>query len=285
MSFHLCAAGCDVCVSEDQSRAWFHHCSGRRERGRRKEEKATVYPELMSDSTSESSLPLTCLTLTPLWLSTFCALSSPIPSSLLSLCLFVSCLQVTYLLATLPSSHPLISSRLSAPVTHSFLSFSLPCPLWVFYLSISLSVSSLLLFFPFLSSHPLKMFYLFLISSSVSPLFSCMIWAPRPIPSPAPRAAWPPTAAVSTWAIRPVATGVAVTASGAPSAASVCPGTQDTSVKRVSPTCFLFWDLFLTSTSNSSMCSGQIKCSVATNVNICEFQHLQIMESEHRYFI
>lgn len=68
-----------------------------------------------------------------------------------------------------------------------------------------------------------------------------MIWAPRPTRSPALQAAWPQIAAVSTWAIHPVATGVAVTVSGAPSAASVYPDTQDTSVKKVCQ----FFKLFL----------------------------------------
>lgn len=69
----------------------------------------------------------------------------------------------------------------------------------------------------------------------LSPAFSSMIWAPRPTRNPALQAAWRPTAAASTWATRPVATGVAVTESGAPSAASVSRDTQDTIVKRVRP--------------------------------------------------
>lgn len=71
------------------------------------------------------------------------------------------------------------------------------------------------------------------ILSPVSPPPSCMIWAPLLNHSPALQAAWPQIAAVSTWVIRPAAAGVAATVSGAPSAASVCPDTQDTSVKRV----------------------------------------------------
>ena len=94
--------------------------------------------------------------------------------------------------------------------------------------------SSLLHLSPLMSTSLLPRPHPLFIYCSLSPPLSCMIWAPRPTHSPALRAAWPPTAAVSTWAIHPAATGVAVMASGAPSAASVCRDTQDTSVKRVS---------------------------------------------------
>lgn len=156
-----------------------------------------------------------------------CPLSSPILLSLLSLRLSVSCFPVSYLLignfSFFPSSYLtflLLFHTFSS--LFSFFFFKL-CPISP---SISCHSSPLIHFF-----HPS-------ISSLLSPQFSCMIWAPRLTHSPALQAAWPPIAAVSTWAIRPAATGVAVTASGAPSAASVCPVTQDTSVKRVSQTFF-----------------------------------------------
>lgn len=76
---------------------------------------------------------------------------------------------------------------------------------------------------------------------SLSPPVSCMIWAPQQNLSPAHQVAWPPTAAVSTWAIHPVASVVAVTASGAPLVANVCWVTQETSVMRVRAFDFLFY--------------------------------------------
>lgn len=115
-------------------------------------------------------------------------------------------------------------------------------------------------------------------SSPLSPQLSCMIWAPRLIRSPALRAAWPPIAAVSTWAIRPAATGVAVTASGAPSAASACRDTRATSVRRVSQSYCLTYSTHhhvIPSTTKSSMCSGKIikkiNCKLIFVIWICKF--------------
>lgn len=106
------------------------------------------------------------------------------------------------------------------------------------------------------SSHPSYLAILLIFSKFtttlspffLSPPFSCMIWAPRLTHTPALQAAWLPIAAVSTWVFRPVATVVAVMASGAPSVASVCRDTVDSSVKRVSQTCWTCVSLYLTRT-------------------------------------